>query len=310
MAAPPQPSSSKEATRKVPKVVYVMGAGRSGSTILGVALGNCERFVFAGELDKWPLRRGVPKLEGEEVERFWSEVLARVDGAQELFAMRTHRYLERSSALLRPRRWLRARAMRARYRLVNESLYRAIAEVAGASHVVDSGHYPLRARELQALDGIELYLLLLVRDPHSVVASFARTDAVERRFGPLTTNLYLWLTHLLSVAVFLRQPRGRRLLVRHEDFLARPEAVLGAILSQTHASPELPNLGKLRVGVPLMGNRLINAEVVSLERGARPAHNGGGGSNSGMVALLTSVMQAPWTLVFSLLGPRTGSATA
>ncbi|HEY1833932.1 MAG TPA: sulfotransferase [Solirubrobacteraceae bacterium] len=321
MAAPPQPSPSEEAATEVPKVLYVMGAGRSGSTILGVTLGNCERVVFAGELDKWPLRKGVPKLEGEQIERFWSQVLARVDGAQELFAMRTHRYLERSSALLRPRRWLRARAMRARYRAVNEALYRAIAEVAGASHVVDTGHYPLRARELQALDGIELYLLLLVRDPRGVVASFARTDAAERRFGTLTTNLYLWLTHLLSVATFLRQPRERRLLVRHEDFLARPEEVLGTILAQTHASPELPDLGKLRVGVPLMGNRLINAEVVSLERGARPAHSGGGSasgrqggrnssSGSGMTALLTSVMQAPWTLVFSLLGPRARSAAA
>jgi hypothetical protein len=305
MASPPQPPPSEEAAAAVPKVIYVMGAGRSGSTILGVTLGNCERVVFAGELDKWALRKGVPKLEGEQIERFWSDVLGRVEGGQELFSMRTHRYLERSSALLRPGRWLgRARAMRARYRAVNESLYRAVAEVAGASHVVDTGHYPLRARELQALGGIELYLLLLVRDPRSVVASFARTDAVERRFGPLTTNLYLWLTHLLSVVTFLRQPRSRRMLVRHEDFLARPEAVLGAILAQSGASGGLPDLGELRVGVPLMGNRLIGAGVVSLERGASAGSSNGGG---GMATLLTRILQAPWTLVFSLLRPSSAT---
>ena len=36
-----------------PRVIYIMGAGRSGSTILGVSLGNCADLVYAGELDKW-----------------------------------------------------------------------------------------------------------------------------------------------------------------------------------------------------------------------------------------------------------------
>ena len=59
------------------KVIYVMGAGRSGSTILGVTLGNCERFFFAGELDKWLARSGVPQLEDAERIRFWSAVRGR-----------------------------------------------------------------------------------------------------------------------------------------------------------------------------------------------------------------------------------------
>ncbi|HEX4467726.1 MAG TPA: hypothetical protein VH025_11110, partial [Solirubrobacteraceae bacterium] len=49
---------------EVTKVLYVMGAGRSGSTILGVMLGNCEGIFYAGELDKWLPREGRPKREG------------------------------------------------------------------------------------------------------------------------------------------------------------------------------------------------------------------------------------------------------
>jgi hypothetical protein len=280
-----------------PRVIYVMGAGRSGSTILGVTLGNCDGVVFAGELDKWPLRKGVPKLEGAEAARFWGEVLDRVPDAEELFAIRTHRYLERSSALLRPRRWLLARGLRGSYRRVNEQLYRAIAATAAATHVVDTGHYPLRARELQGVEGIELFILFLVRDPRSVVASFARTDAAERRFNPMTTNVYLWLTHLLGIATFLRQPRARRIFVSHEAFLANPDGVIREILTLTGSSAAVPELSSLGVGVPFVGNRLINSAVVALEqRPQRPPTR----------SALTAVMQAPLRLVLSLLRPAAG----
>ncbi len=94
----------------------------------------------------------------------------------------------------------------------------------GVTHVVDTSHYPLRALELQRIDGIDLYLVYLVRDPQGVVASFNRHDVGEYTKSTLHTNVYLWVTHVLSLFVFLRHPRERRLLVRHEDFVADPGA--------------------------------------------------------------------------------------
>ena len=43
--ASPETADSRSATPP-PKVLYVLGAGRSGSTILGVALGNFEGVFF------------------------------------------------------------------------------------------------------------------------------------------------------------------------------------------------------------------------------------------------------------------------
>ncbi|MCW3057596.1 MAG: hypothetical protein JWO21_1565 [Solirubrobacterales bacterium] len=54
--------------------------------------------------------------------------------------------------------WCPRRRLRARYRRVAEELYNAVARAAGATHVVDASHYPSRARELQALGGIETTL--------------------------------------------------------------------------------------------------------------------------------------------------------
>jgi Sulfotransferase family len=284
------PPSSPPPAR--PKVIYVMGAGRSGSTILGVTLGNCEQFFFAGELDKWLARSGVPQLEDAERLRFWSAVREKVDGAEELFGYAAQRCLERSSALFRIREWPNRGRLRGPYRRVSENVYRAVAGEAGAACVIDTSHYPLRARELRGLRGVDLYLLFLVRDPQSVVASLDRRDVVERRFDAPTANAYLWLTYLVSLFVFLRYRRDRRLFVRHEDLLAEPETVLRRILALVGSPAPIPDLARLRTGLAFQGNRLLHSEELALEqRAQRPARS----------SRLTALVQLPWTVLFSRL---------
>jgi hypothetical protein len=295
MPGPVDSEQGRPAKRPRPTVLYVMGAGRSGSTILGVALGNCEGVVFAGELDKWFAREGTPRRDDLRLRSFWSQVLGEVGEAQDVFAGRTG-WLERSSALLDPRKWRMRRRLRARYRSVSQQLYLAVARVAHATYVVDSSHYPLRARELQALEGIDLHLLYLVRDPQSVVASLGRRDVAERRFGVVASNAYLWLTNLLSLFVFLRHSPERRLFVRHEDFVADPRGVLAQILAGAGSSSATLDLRNLRTGVPFHGNRLVREEVVALNR--RPA-------TSSRRSLLTTLLQAPWRVVFASLRPAT-----
>jgi hypothetical protein len=288
-----------------PKVIYVMGAGRSGSTILGVALGNCAGFFYAGELDKWLLRSGVPQIGGSERTRFWNGVRVEVKDADDLFGEETHRCLERSSALFRIHHWRARRRLRRRYGPIAEELYRAIAHAAGATHVVDSSHLPLRARELQRLGAIELYLVFLVRNPHRVIASLNedvnRYDVVKRWFRLLTANAELSLTHLLSVFVFLRQRRDHRLLLRHEDFVADPAGVLRDILDRVDSAAGIPDMSSLSTGLPFQGNRLIRSGVVALKPDSaaplRPSR-------------MTTLVQLPWAAILSGLQPAvTASAS-
>lgn len=296
-------AAERRAQLSRPKVVYVMGSGRSGSTILGVVLGNCEGVFYAGELDNWLARAGEPLLGGTERTRVWGAVRERVTGASDLFGRDCQRLLERSSASLRPHRWRQRRRLRTRYRPVTESLYRAIAGVAGATHVVDTAHFPLRARELQSVAGIDLYLVYLIRDPQAVVASFNlhidRGDVAERRLRTLVTNANLWLTHLLSLLVFLRQPRERRMLLRHESLLADPEGVLRDLLARVDCQAELPDLGSLSTGFPLNGNRFIGSERVALRRRVlRPGRD----------SRVTALVQAPWSFVLARLRPTVSGA--
>ena len=275
-----------------------MGAGRSGSTVLGIALGNCTGVFYAGELDNWLPRSGVPQVESPERIRFWEQVrgeLEDVDGASDLFGHEAQRSIERSLSLFRVHMWWARRRLSGRYRAVAGDLYRAIARVTAATHIADTSHYPLRARELQRVEGIDLYLIFLIRNPQSVVASFNRHDVREHTKSTLHTNVYLWLTHLLSLFVFLRHPRRRRLFVRHEDFVADPQLVVRQILDCSRSTASVPDFTQqLTVGVPLQGNRVTRSDTLRLK---------GGTDSPPRRSWPTDVLQAPLMAVLSRLRP-------
>ncbi len=277
-----------------PRVVYVMGAGRSGSTILGVALGNCPGFVYAGELDAWLRRRGVPNFGGEEGERFWAGVMARMRVEEEMFGDVSRARLEHSSAVLRPGRWAARRRLGPTYRRIALDLYAEIVAATGAEYVIDSSHYPMRAAELQRIGGLDLRLVYLYRSPHAVVASFARQDVKQPAKPRLATNMYLLLTHALSMRVFNRQPREKRLLLQYEAFAADPAGTLRRLLEFVGAPAELPDLAALRTGVAFQGNRLLESEQVAM-RSSEGRANGGDP--------LTAGLQAPVALALDRLDP-------
>ena len=281
------PGSSK------PKVAYVIGTGRSGSTILGLALGSCETVLNAGELHLWLGKAGKSPLPGERRAKFWAQVRERSDVDADLLGPAT-RVLERTAALFDPRTWRAQRRLRSRYLAATEQILRATASVARVTHVVDTSHFPRRARHLQKLEGIELYLLFVVRDPGRIVASYRDDDKDFPHFNLLTANLYVWVTYLLSVLVFQRHPRERRLLVSYEAFLADPEGTLAEILRRIDCDSPVPDLSSLDTGVAFQGNPLLRSETVALKRELPPAP----------VALgPTWLLQAPWKLIFSRLEP-------
>ncbi len=282
-----------------PKVIYVMGAGRSGSTILGVTLGNCAGVFNAGELDAWLVRSGAPQLNDSERLRFWGSVRDEVEGASEIFGNEAQRSLERSLALLRPHRWRTRRRLRARYRRVAENLYLAVARASGEGCIVDTSHYPLRARELQTLQGIDLYIVYLVRDPQSVVGSFNRKDVAQYSKSTLTTNVYLWLTNLLAVHVFRRHRADRRLLLRYEHFIADPQGTLRRVLELVGSDAATPELSSLSTGLAFQGNRVIRSAVVALK---------GEPDRLAQRSRITSLLQFPWAIVLGALRPSTAPA--
>jgi hypothetical protein len=96
------------------------------------------------------------------------------------------------------------------------------------------------------------------------------------------------------LVVFLRQPRERRVFVRHESFIADPEGVMRQILDSLGTGVELPDTSALRGGVALQGNSLIMSQTIAVKRSTRPTPRW---------SRMTELLQLCWDPLLARLRP-------
>lgn len=237
------------------KVLSVVGAGRSGTTVLASILDEFDGFVSAGELRRlW--ERGVAEERPCGCGRVplqcpvWAPVVARTlegaggDGsaeslqrivdAQHEVALWRNRLRVLRSVGGSQRDWPALQQVRATMRLACVTL----AEHTGARVIIDTSKRAEDAAIFGALDGVEHYVLHIVRDPRAVVHSWRRAKTFSaagttRTMGTrrLPSTVRRWIENGLGAELLLRQvPRQRWTRVRYEDFSRNPRGVLDAIL--------------------------------------------------------------------------------
>ena len=175
-----------------PKVTYILGAGRSGSTVLERLLASAPGVVAVGEVATlW--RRPVAALTcscGAPAPDcgFWADIRARAglsDGVlRDLAGLEAsvvrHRVLIGDA--ISGRRWA-DRPEAQRFLGHQADLFAAIAEATGARRIIDSSKAGPRAWALSALKGVSV--LHLRRNPADVAASWRRVKHDPSLGGPM-----------------------------------------------------------------------------------------------------------------------------
>jgi hypothetical protein len=237
-------------------VLYIGGAPRSGGTVLGRILGGVPGFLYVGELqnlwfetipDNEPCGCGQRFFACE----FWSEVVKRLaDNSGRLDIpglVRLHRSAarERHAPTLAlfghvPGDFTHANLPRA-YGAVTARLYREIAEVSGASVVVDSSRVLGRGFMLARLSEIDLKVIQLVRDARAVAFSSTRQkvqfDTTEGRKylpwrRPLSSALsWTWLNFWCEKLCASRSGKPGSVRLRYEDLVAAPAESITRVLA-------------------------------------------------------------------------------
>ncbi len=222
------------------KVLYVLGRGRSGSTVFGNVLGELDGFFCGGEIRfLWdPVvvrssRCGCGSIVFECA--VWSQVLARLrDVDLDEVVTWQHAIVKEHNTvkLLRHRRGRSWHALES-YASVMRRLYDALAAVTGARVVVDTSKRPSYAAFLGTLDQFDPFYVHLVREPHASAYSWrnrkytsARGDGEVRRRSAFDATVRWDLLNLGSEAVLRRAGPARSLRVRYEDFVAAPRATV------------------------------------------------------------------------------------
>lgn len=224
------------------RVVFIGGQGRSGSTLIERALGELPGVVSVGEtVHLWD--RGLRDNElcgcGQPFRAcaFWSQVgevafggwdRFDADKAVDLrFSVDRNRYLP---MLMRPGMSSRYQRRHQQYLDRLSRLYQAIAQVSGASVIIDSSKHASYALLLSRIPAIDLRLLHVVRDSRAVAHAWTKTVARPEAGGiPMPVYGPAKAAVLWDVQNAVIEQLGRShpyLRVRYEDFVRAPKDVL------------------------------------------------------------------------------------
>jgi hypothetical protein len=242
----------------MPKILYIAGWGRSGTTILDNLLGQVDGFVSTGELhhvwqrglvDDRLCGCGLPVRQCET----WQSIfkagfgdLAEVD-AHAVISSQAEVHTRHAPAILRAasrgdvlQRYAYARSLR--------RLYDGIVQPTGARVIVDSSKYPADAILAAGLPGYEVYVLHMVRDPRAVAFSWQRRKAspgktriggMLTRVGPVRSTA-VWVLYNAVIDRYVRRavPAGRYTVLQYERLATEPQAVLDELLQFVGESPD------------------------------------------------------------------------
>ncbi len=214
------------------RVLFIAGTGRSGSTLLAGILGQIDGIFNAGEV-RYIWERGLLANRlcgcGRPFREcpVWQEILVDAGSPDALSMSRVQARLTRLRHVAIGRHAGGAEANSYLEQLGH--LYRAIAHVTGSQVIVDSSKLPSYGRLVGSLDGVEMVVVQLVRDPRSAAASWAGIKAqpdngaagTMQRISPAQSAL-LWNLWNAAAPRLVAPAAARYITLRYEDFVARP----------------------------------------------------------------------------------------
>lgn len=229
-------------------VLYIGGSGRSGTTLFErvvaraddtIALGEVMHLWQRGVAENQLCGCGIPFLECP----FWTDVAKTAFGGwRHVDPVRIEELRQRIDRarqiphLMRTSQRGSFGADCVEYASYYDRLYRAAAQVSGASHVIDSSKQVSLPFVLRGRVSADLQVAQLVRDPRGVAYSWTKEvkrpeieadDVLMPQYSPRSTSV-TWLVHNggFDVLRWWGVPVRRW---RYEDFVADPAVVVGQV---------------------------------------------------------------------------------
>ncbi len=270
--------------RKPPKVLFIMGTGRSGTTILEVVLANSADVFGVGEVTH-VFRDGLIRDEvcscGEKARRceFWSSLFRLLGWTEKTAADLdiVFRRIESHSRFFLTWLGFQKDGLLKRYRSENLSLYSRVSELAGAKTIVDSSKYAGRAWALLQAMKDDVAVIWLVRSPDGVLSAFSKPNKEEQRpKRPLVAMMY-YLYVMTCAWLVKRRFNDQVLMARYDAFVASPDETLARIekwsgLDLTVSRRKISEGAILDIRHILTGNRLRKQRDLRFRVGSSEYH--------------------------------------
>lgn len=219
-----------------PRIVYIMGTGRSGTTILEILLSNNTGVSGVGEVthifqDAYLAKRDCSCGKSAPECTIWGQVKAacqwqdaQLDNYNRVFvdfAWHT-RFLHVFTGLVSGRK-------KAEFKRLNDCLFRSVSELSASATIVDSSKYAGRALQLARMYPKNVRVICLTRAPAGLVSAFRRKDSGEQPPKPLF-GILLYYIYTMTCFRLVKLVLGKRVLpVQFEQLSADPAGTLDRI---------------------------------------------------------------------------------
>lgn len=249
------------------KILYIIGAGRSGTTLFDIMLGNSKNCFSAGELNRFTKRDGVPHAARDiNVSEFWTAVndSMKKKGLKNPFHYyNTFKQFEYHNSFFRIFRSLKSKEF-GLYSYYQQQLFSAIYSTVKKDEliIIDSSKYPLRGFFLSKIFKEKVLLLYIKRRPTEVVESFQKKDVEQPSKTRIASHLYLLVVNAIAERVIkLLKGSNKISVIDYNKFLQGPAETLEKIEKDLEldlaVSKEMINKEKpFKVGFLFDGNRL------------------------------------------------------
>jgi hypothetical protein len=221
------------------KVIAISGSGRSGSTLLSLVLSQGPGCFNLGQMRQlWdsfaqdrPCSCGATLRACPVYSAVVPSALAEYGGlAPDAMASRAAAFQRAAEALLDwgdPEARAALRADHAGFLEPLGATLRHVSRQSGAKLFVESSKLPAMALAFDLLDGTDLRVLNLVRDPRAVACSWYRR---KPSVTAMLRNMRKWQRRQRRLERWRHGLGARYMVLRYEDFAARPRDTLAQVL--------------------------------------------------------------------------------
>jgi hypothetical protein len=247
------------------KLIYLLGAGRSGTTLLTIMLSAYENITSLGEMHQFLEHSNQKRLCacGATLSRceFWSRIENdwECNDVSSIKLEERFRKLENHSRI--PLALLGIKS-NSEYLNYHEKLLTQISQLEDNNWLLDSSKYIARYLMLRASKKISLKGIYMVRDVRGVIHSFGKK--VQTRRSPLNAIMYYSAINFFGQLVCWTDKRIIK--IRYEDLMCHPEITMQKIYDHIfEEDAEMPPLVETyRMPHIIGGNRMKSSQEVKI----------------------------------------------
>ncbi len=262
--APIQPKSNLP--HSFNEIIYIMGMGRSGTTILDIVISNNPNILSCGEVTHI-FRDGFISNSacacGEQISNceLWRSVASEFSQDNLDLIQSTIDKIESHKSFFLSIFNFHNLETESLYKETNARIFNNLSNKTDITHIIDSSKYAGRALGLSKAFPDKIKIILLTRSPEGLYTSFKKENSTEQR-PKSTFQILLYYFYTLSCFKLSELKLKNKILkLQYDDFISSPTEALTKIenwanIDLSESKKLLGKNEKLNIGHIVTGNRL------------------------------------------------------